>query len=150
LLWHLIDLKRKAHSCADFQKESNESGVVGFSAIVIDYGDKWQKVGDRLEQELRLCKIIGLKNVYNFDQEKRKTPFFHKSYQYDGKVFVSIESLRASINKQGKNNGSLLRPYSEASFRRQFLYLDSPRRNEIVFIEKTKVVNQFQQYKVYG
>lgn len=44
----------------------------------------------------------------------------------------------------------MLRPYSEASFRRQFLYHDSPRRNKVVFIEKTKVVNQFQQYKVYG
>lgn len=125
MLWHLIDLKRKAHSCADFQKEYNESGVFGFSAVVLDYGDKWQKVRDRLEEELRLCKIIGLKNVYNFDPEKRQTPFFHKSYQYHGKVFVSIESLRASINKQGKKN-SLLRPYSEASFRRAFLYLDSP------------------------
>lgn len=58
LLGHLIDLKRKAHSCADFQKEYNESNVFGFSAVVIDYGDKWQKVGDRLEEELRLCKII--------------------------------------------------------------------------------------------
>jgi hypothetical protein len=88
-----------------------------------------------------------LEQTYNFDVNTRKKAPYYKSYEYDGQKFTTIKSLFEYFNSKGLKDGTLSRPLSETTFRRNYLNPYAPLKDQIRFIQITK---QFQKYLING
>lgn len=90
--WHLKDLRRNDHHCADLQKDFNKYGIGDFEATVIDSGHKWKSKGLRCEEEERLIISTEFKNLYNIQRKGQNNSPHYKSSKDDGQVLLTKSS----------------------------------------------------------